>query len=127
MRETVQERVQPLLDATAARIATVLDQLSQRKDQNKKKVAETYQTANDSAEKPTDEGRDNTEDMDTSNIAEKTGVSYAEVVKNGEDALTTDNAEEVADATEPSNVAEVTGVSYAEVVKTGEVDESHDA
>lgn len=42
MRTTVQQRVQPLLDATTARLYEVLGALSARRDHGKKKVGETY-------------------------------------------------------------------------------------
>jgi hypothetical protein len=45
VRATVQERVQPLLDATTARLYDVLAGLTARKDATKKKVAESYASA----------------------------------------------------------------------------------
>ncbi|EIN08172.1 hypothetical protein PUNSTDRAFT_44761 [Punctularia strigosozonata HHB-11173 SS5] len=64
---TVQTRVQPLLDATTARISAILDQIAHRKEQGEKKATDAVEIVK--------------ETVDTTNVAEKTGVSYAEVVK----------------------------------------------
>lgn len=87
MTATVQERVQPLLDATTARIQSILA----RKEQGKAKATEGAESldseAKHAAASLVDKAKEGqAQAVDVKNAAEQTGVSYADKAKiNGDE------------------------------------------